>query len=132
MSLVLVGSEAGSFGVVGNPDYSASKAALVGLMLSIAPEAAKMGGRVNLIAPGAVNTEQFRKECADDPTGKTKWIDAEATVALRKPVEIGHVAKQSVMLASDEWSASTTGQVIQINAGKSGRLFWDMSGESVT
>lgn len=126
-----MGSEAGTFGVLGNSDYSASKAALVGLCLSVAPDAAEMGGRVNIVAPGAVDTPQFKKECIEDDTGKTRWVDAEATVALKKPVDMKHIARLCLVLASDEWSGSTTGQVLQPNGGKSGRIFWGMNGEPI-
>ena len=118
-SLIIMGSEAGTFGVLGNADYSASKAALIGLCLSVAPDAATIGGRVNVVAPGAVDT------------GKTRWVDAEATVALKKPVDMKHVARLCLVLASDEWSGSTTGQVLQPNGGKSGRIFWGMNGEPI-
>lgn len=131
ISFVMMGSEAGTFGVLGNPDYSASKAALVGLCLSMAPDAARVGGRVNVVAPGAVDTPQFRRECLQDPSAKSRWIEAEATVALRKPVDMKHVARLCLTLASDEWSGSTTGQVIQPNGGKSGRLFWDIDGRPI-
>lgn len=131
LSFIIMGSEAGTFGVLGNPDYSASKAALVGLCLSMAPDAARIGGRVNVIAPGAVDTPQFKKECNEDSTGKSRWVEAEATVALKKPVDIKHIARLCLTLASDEWSGSTTGQVIQPNGGKSGRLFWDVDGSSI-
>jgi hypothetical protein len=33
--------------------------------------------RVNAVAPGCVDTEQFRKECQEDP--KFFWKNAEAT-----------------------------------------------------
>lgn len=117
----------------GNPDYSASKSAVqYGLMLSLAPDAARVlpTARVNAIAPGAVDTPQFRKECKDDATGQGKWLDSEATVASRRPIDMEHIAKLCLSLASDRWSGSTTGQVIQIDGGKSGRVFWGQTGNA--
>ncbi|KAF4920915.1 2,5-dichloro-2,5-cyclohexadiene-1,4-diol dehydrogenase [Colletotrichum viniferum] len=89
LSLIIIGSEAGIMGVPGNPDYASSKSAVqYGLMLSLAPDAVKRNSRarVNAICPGAVDTPMFRKECADDKTGSTKWIESEATVASKKPM----------------------------------------------
>ncbi|KAF5518105.1 2,5-dichloro-2,5-cyclohexadiene-1,4-diol dehydrogenase [Colletotrichum aenigma] len=92
LSLVIIGSEAGIMGVPGNPDYAASKSAVqYGLMLSLAPDAVRINpkARVNAICPGAANTPMFRKECAEDETGSTKWVESEATVASKRPVDDG-------------------------------------------
>lgn len=132
VSLVIIGSEAGVLGVPSNADYAASKSAIqYGLMKSLAPDAARIFDRaiVNAIAPGAVDTPQFRKECAADPGAL--WVDAQATVVSRKPVAIEHVARTCVLLASEKWSGSTTGQVVRVDGGKSGRLFWDQQGAAV-
>lgn len=129
VSLVIIGSEAGILGVPSNSDYAASKSAIqYGLVKSLAPDAAKIfdGAIVNAIAPGAVDTPQFKKECAADP--EALWMDAQATVVTRKPVAMEHVARMCVLLASEKWSGSTTGQIIRVDGGKSGRLFWDEFG----
>ena len=134
VSLIIIGSEAGTFGVLGNPDYSCSKSAVqFGLVRSLAPDAARIlaKARVNAIAPGAVETAQFHKECLEDSTGRRRWIDAEATVASRRPVQMRHIAKLCLMLASDEWSGSTTGQVIPVDGGKSGQLYWAQEGQPI-
>lgn len=129
----MIGSEAGVLGVPGNPDYAASKSAVqYGLMLSLAPDATRIfsEARVNAVAPGAVDTPQFRRECAEDTTDQSRWLDSEATVASRRPVEMDHIARLCLMLASDKWSGSTTGQVLQVDNGKSGRVFWSREGEA--
>lgn len=132
VSLVVIGSEAGVLGVPGNADYATSKSAIqYGLVKSLAPDAARIFDRaiVNAIAPGAVDTPQFQRECAADQGAL--YVDAQATVVTRKPVSIEHVARTCVLLASEKWSGSTTGQVIQVDGGKSGRLFWHPSGGAV-
>lgn len=129
--MVIIGSEAGVLGVPGNADYAASKSAIqYGLMLSVAAEAVAISAeaRVNAIAPGAVNTPQFQKECETDDTGATKWIEAEATVASKHAVDPEHVARMCLVLASSNLSGSTNGQVVRVDAGKSGRMFWDQAG----
>ncbi|KAF4996918.1 hypothetical protein FDECE_12241 [Fusarium decemcellulare] len=128
ISLIIIGSEAGILGVPGNADYAASKSAVqYGLTLSLAPDAANIHprARVNAVCPGAVDTAQFRRECAENPSSPVRWIESEATVASRKPVQTEDVARLCLTLASERWSASTTGQVLRVDGGKSGRLYWD-------
>ncbi|MHA2254297.1 MAG: SDR family NAD(P)-dependent oxidoreductase [Candidatus Kariarchaeaceae archaeon] len=57
-SVVLIGSTAGILGEAGHIDYSSSKAALHGFMLSLKNEIIKWSkfGRVNTISPGWTNT----------------------------------------------------------------------------
>ncbi|KAI5461820.1 hypothetical protein BGZ63DRAFT_414462 [Mariannaea sp. PMI_226] len=133
ISLIIIGSEAGTLGVPGNPDYAASKSAVQqGLMLSLAPDAARVHprARVNAICPGAVDTARFQEECAEDPSGSVRWVDAEATVASRVPVQKEDIARLCLVLASERWSASTTGQALRVDGGKSGRLLWSKSGNA--
>jgi len=92
--LVIIGSEAGTFGVTGNADYSASKSAIqYGLVQSLVKDVVKIHprARVNAVAPGPVDTPQFRRECAED--NNAMWLEAEATVALKIPVPIEMVAR---------------------------------------
>jgi NAD(P)-dependent dehydrogenase (short-subunit alcohol dehydrogenase family) len=132
VSLIIIGSEAGVFGVTGNPDYSASKSAIqYGLVKSLMKDAVAIHprARVNAIAPGAVHTTQFDKECKEDPS--MLYVAGQATVAMRAPVPIDQVAKCCLFLASESWSGSITGQVIQVDGGKSGRVLWGRDGSCV-
>lgn len=131
ISLIIIGSEAGVWGVPGNPDYAASKSAVqYGLMLSVAPDAARIHprARVNAVCPGTVDTMRFQQECAEDPRDSLLWVESEATVASRKAVQSEEIARLCLYLASERWSASTTGQTWRIDGGKSGRLFWNRDG----
>ncbi|RBQ78485.1 hypothetical protein FVER14953_07669 [Fusarium verticillioides] len=134
ISLIIIGSEAGDFGVAGNPDYAASKAAVqFGLVLSLAPDAARVhpSARVNSISPGAVGTKRFSAECAEDSSGALRWIESEATVAQKKAVDVEGIAKMCLVLASEKWSPSVTGQNVRLNGGKSGKLFWSRDGDAL-
>ncbi|KAI7760779.1 hypothetical protein LZL87_007991 [Fusarium oxysporum] len=134
ISLIIIGSEAGDFGVAGNPDYAASKAAVqFGLILSLAPDAARIhpSARVNSISPGAVDTERFSAECTEDSSGTLRWVESEATVAQKKAVDVEGIAKMCLVLASEKWSPSVTGQNVRLNGGKSGRLFWNQNGDAL-
>ncbi len=65
VSLVIMGSEAGRYGVRTNAAYAAGKSAVqVGLLKSLAQDAPRIysKARVNAVAPGAVDTERFKQE----------------------------------------------------------------------
>ena len=125
VSLVIIGSEAGVFGITGNSDYASSKSAIqYGLVQSLVKDVVNIHprARVNAVAPGPVDTPQFRKECAED--SNALWIESQATVALRMPVPMERVARTVLFLASENWSGNTTGQVLKVDSGKSGKVHW--------
>jgi len=110
--------------------YATSKAAIqVGLVKSLARDAVNIDPRcrVNAVAPGPVATAQFRKECEDDKA--MMWREAEATVPLRKPVEVEAVARACLFLASDRFAGNITGQLLPVDSGKSGTLYWLANGQ---
>jgi NAD(P)-dependent dehydrogenase (short-subunit alcohol dehydrogenase family) len=80
VGLIIVGSESGHFGKRGNADYAAGKSAVqIGLVKSLMADVSRIWprARVNAVAPGPVDTEQFRKECSDNP--EQLYLDAQAT-----------------------------------------------------
>lgn len=115
LSAVIFGSEAGRFGAPNCASYAVGKAAIqIGLVRSLARDAVEIRPdiRVNSIAPGPVQTRQFMKECQED--SETLWREAEATVALRKPVTLEAVAKRayfSPVTASPETSLASAYQL---------------------
>ena len=44
--------------------------------------------------------------------------------ALKKPVRPQSVAKSVLFLASENWSGSITGQVLDVDSGKHGKVMW--------
>ncbi|RFU27340.1 hypothetical protein B7463_g8988, partial [Scytalidium lignicola] len=125
-SLVIVGSESGHFGEHRNPDYASGKSAVqYGLLQSLKAAVPRIfeGARVNAIAPGPVDTPQFKKECAENP--KQLYEDTQATSASGKPVPTVAVAKGIVFLASESWSGSIVGQILNVDGGKFGKLMWE-------
>jgi 3-oxoacyl-[acyl-carrier protein] reductase len=119
-SLVLVGSTAGIFGEAGHADYAAAKSAiLVGLLLSLKNEIVRIapGGRVNAVAPGWTESPMTRGLV--DPQ-RVRAVSR--TMALRKVAEPEDVARQVVVLASDELSGHVTGQVVVVAGGMEGRV----------
>jgi 3-oxoacyl-[acyl-carrier protein] reductase len=120
-SLVFVSSTAGVFGEAGHADYAAAKAALAsGFLLSLKNEVVRVAprARVNAVAPGWTASTMTRRELAD-----AAFVDrATRTMALRKVAEPEDVARQVVVLASDELSGHVTGQVVLVAGGMEGRL----------
>ena len=118
-SLVLVGSTAGRFGEAGHADYAAAKSALQGgLLLSLKNEIVRVApkARVNAVAPGWTVSPMTRGAIDDDVVER-----ATRTMALRKVARPEDVARQVVVLASDELSGHVTGEVVTVAGGMEGR-----------
>jgi 3-oxoacyl-[acyl-carrier protein] reductase len=109
-SIINMTSVVGLSGNAGQCNYSASKAALVGLSKSIAKEMGARGIRSNCIAPGFIESdmtaavpEQMRQEWAKN-------------IPLRRSGQPEDAAGVALFLASD-LSAYVTGQVISCCGG---------------
>jgi 3-oxoacyl-[acyl-carrier protein] reductase len=119
-SLVLVGSTAGLFGEAGHADYAAAKGALLsGLLLSLKNEVVRVApsARVNAVAPGWTESPMTRGHV--DPE-RVRLVSR--TMALRKVAQPEDVARQVVVLASDELSGHVSGQVVVVAGGMEGRV----------
>jgi 3-oxoacyl-[acyl-carrier protein] reductase len=119
-SLVLIGSTAGIVGEAGHADYAASKSGVLGgLLLSLKNEIVRVapGARVNAVAPGWTESPMTRGHV--DPAAVRR---VSRTMALRKVAQPEDVARQVVVLASDELSGHVTGQVITVAGGMEGRV----------
>ena len=121
-SLVLVGSTAGTFGEAGHADYAAAKAGLVGLLLSLKNEVVRVAplARVNAVFPGWTESPMTRGLIDQEHVDRIS-----RTMALRKVARPEDVARQVVVLASDELSGHVTGQVITVAGGMEGRIVHD-------
>jgi 3-oxoacyl-[acyl-carrier protein] reductase len=119
-SLVLVGSTAGIFGEAGHADYAAAKSALVhGLLLSLKNEVVRVAprARVNAVCPGWTYSPMTGDELDERVLARVT-----ATMPLRKIAAPEDVARQVVVLASDELSGHVTGQIVTVAGGMEGRL----------
>lgn len=117
-SLVMIGSTAGSFGEADHADYAAAKGAIMsGLLLSLKNEGARIGVRVNAVAPGWTVTPMIGDKGLDDEHVER----VTSTMALKKLGKPEDVAAQVIVLLSDEVSGHVTGQVVTVAGGMEGR-----------
>ena len=109
--IVNVTSTAGLLGTIGQINYSAAKAGIIGLTMSAAKELAKYGIVVNAIAPGAATpmTETIRT----DARFKEKYLERIPIGRWAEPEEIAPVF---VFFASDA-ASYVTGQVLAADGG---------------
>ena len=122
-ALILVGSTAGIFGEAGHADYAAAKSAILGgLLLSLKNEIVRKAprARVNAVAPGWTESPMTRGHVSDDRVRRIS-----RTMALRKVAQPDDVARQVVVLASEELSGHVTGQVVTVAGGMEGRVVHD-------
>ncbi len=113
-SIVNISSTYGSRGAAGAALYSASKHAVEGLTKSAALEAAPSGVRVNMVAPGPIDTGMLKRFTGTDE----KKAGLTATVALKRLGRPEEVAQAIVFLASDK-ASFITGVSYSVDGGKS-------------
>ena len=113
-SIVAMSSVVGEQGNIGQANYAASKAGLIGMCKSFAKEFARKGAqvRVNAVAPGYILTDMVKKVPEDL---LKKFADRTMLKRLGEPEE---VADLICFLASDK-ASYITGTVIDVNGGMS-------------
>jgi len=111
-SIINISSIVGEYGNIGQTNYAATKAGVIGLTKTWAKELARKGVpvRVNAIAPGYIMTDMM-KTVPEDLL--KKFADQTMIGRLGEPIEIANAA---LFLASDE-SSYITGHVLSVNGG---------------
>ena len=97
-------------GNVGQSNYAASKAGVIGLMRTLAKEYASKGLNVNTIAPGPITTEMYMQV----PEKVRELINKSNPMGRAGSVE--EIASACLFLASDE-SSYINGQVLNVDGG---------------
>jgi NAD(P)-dependent dehydrogenase (short-subunit alcohol dehydrogenase family) len=110
-SVVLVSSINGERGKFGQANYSASKAGLIGLARTVAREVGSFGIRVNVVAPGMIDTAMTRA------LPEQARSDAETQAVLGRLGQPDDVARAVLFLAADA-SRHVTGQVLRVDGGQ--------------
>lgn len=108
--IINIASVSGVIGNMGQANYSASKAGVIGLTKAAAKELASRNITVNAVAPGFVATEM-----TDVLLDSVKEA-AVATIPLGRFGEVEDIAETVVFLASDK-AKYITGQVICVDGG---------------
>lgn len=109
-SIINISSIVGVRGNAGQCNYSASKAAMIGLAKSIALEIGSKGVRANVVAPGFILTD-MTAQLSDEVL--KEW---EKKIPLRRGGTPEEVAKVCLFLASD-LSSYVSGQVLLVDGG---------------
>jgi acetoacetyl-CoA reductase len=109
--IISISSINGLKGQLGQTNYSAAKAGIIGFTKSLALESARKGITVNAIAPGYTNTEMVSK------------LDPEIIEAIKKQIPVQRlgepkdIARTAVFLAADE-ASFITGETVSVNGGQ--------------
>ena len=108
-SIVCISSISGDRGNAGQTNYAATKAAVIGLVKSLAREAARYNIRANAIAPGFINTEMTLAI----PEKVRDKITAE--IPCRRFGEPADIAWATAYLLSPIASSYVSGEVLRVN-----------------
>ena len=113
-SIVYIGSKVAEVGIPLRAHYTAVKAALVGLARSLAKELGPRRIRVNVVAPGVIETEAMDAM----PTEQREQLEAryQAKTALGRlgePAEVGG----AVLFLVGPLSGYVTGEVLHVDGG---------------
>lgn len=107
-SIINIGSKVATVGIPLRSHYTASKAGLIGLTRSLCKELGPLGYRVNLVAPGPIETEE---EVSPEVRERYQRLTAVGRLGVT-----GDIAGPVLFLASD-LAAFITGEVLNVDGG---------------
>ncbi|HEY2834535.1 MAG TPA: 3-oxoacyl-ACP reductase FabG [Sporichthyaceae bacterium] len=110
-AIVNISSMSGKVGMVGQTNYSAAKAGIVGLSKAAAKEMAHHGVRVNVIQPGLI------RSAMTEALPQHIWDQKVSEIPLQRVGEPSDIASVALFLASD-LSSYMTGTVLEVSGGR--------------
>jgi 3-oxoacyl-[acyl-carrier protein] reductase len=110
-AIVNISSLSGKVGMIGQTNYSAAKAGIVGLSKAAAKEAAHDGVRVNVIQPGLI------RSAMTEAMPQRIWDQKLAEIPMARAGEPEEIASVALFLASD-LSSYMTGTVLEVTGGR--------------
>ena len=110
-AIINMSSISGKVGLIGQTNYSAAKAGIVGLTKAAAKELAHLGVRVNAIAPGLI------RSAMTEAMPQRIWDAKLAEIPMGRAGEPAEVAAVALFLASD-LSSYMTGTVLEVTGGR--------------
>lgn len=111
-SIISISSVVGIYGNIGQANYAATKAGVIGMTRSWAKEFALKGGnvRVNAVAPGYTMTNMMKTV---PENLLEKFRNSTMLGRLAEPIEIAN----SVLFLASDLSSYVTGEVLNVNGG---------------
>lgn len=110
-AIVNISSLSGKVGMVGQTNYSAAKAGIVGMTKAAAKEMAHHGVRVNAIQPGLI------RSAMTEAMPQKAWDQKMAEIPMGRPGEPAEVANVALFYASS-LSSYMTGTVAEVTGGR--------------
>jgi acetoacetyl-CoA reductase/3-oxoacyl-[acyl-carrier protein] reductase len=111
-SLVFISSVVGEQGNIGQANYAAAKAGMIGLAKTLGLEGARYGVRANVVAPGFTSTDMVK---AIPDKVKERIL---AKIPLRRFAEPAEIAWATAFLLSPVMAGYITGEVLSVNGGQ--------------
>ncbi|MDI9896443.1 MULTISPECIES: 3-oxoacyl-ACP reductase FabG [Nocardiaceae] len=110
-SIINLSSISAKVGFVGQSNYSAAKAGIVGLSKAAAKEVAHLGVRINVIQPGLIKTAMT------EAMPQKAWDQKMSEIPMQRAGDPREVASVALFYASD-LSSYMTGTVSEVTGGR--------------
>ncbi len=110
-AIINISSLSGKVGMVGQTNYSAAKAGIIGLTKAAAKEMAHHGVRVNAIQPGLI------RSAMTEAMPQKAWDQKMAEIPMGRAGEPAEIASVALFYASD-LSSYMTGTVAEVTGGR--------------